>query len=191
MNKLLNILSKQILLVKPGGVSKVRFAKTIYLTFKGLVQMNTLVREDMKFIRMPLGPVPDGFMDLFTDEDITLSETLTGLSYNKQVYNLQNKQIEKVPYIDQITKILTGIDSLQTSELVEYTHKEPSWLSHANGMTYIIQDEDLAIQLPVSTGITNKDPERDNQRLQAYLLDGMMKEIVDESTALEYPDFKD
>lgn len=191
MNKILNLLSKQILLVKSEGITKVRYAKMIYLIFKGLVQGNILSSNELKFIRMPLGPVPDGFMDLYLDKDIILSEAQTGLSYNKQIYSLKNTNIEPVSYFAEITKIINKIDILSTSSLVEYTHSEPSWKTYPNGATYYIEDKDLARSLPHDGSKSPNDPERDNQLLQAYLIDGMIKEIVDESTALEYPDLKE
>lgn len=188
-NNYLHLLAKQILKVIPEGLSKVRFAKILYFTHKGLVQKNLSAPNDMEFIRMPLGPVPVGFKDLSQDPEIEVTEMATSpLVYDKQLYVLQGMnnyfEDERLKAIQEISLLL---NRLTTNQLVSIAHQEPSWLNHKNGDEYFLEKDDLEIDLPIlkSSSVSS---EIDTQHLQAKLVEGMLNDIVDESTSLEYPD---
>lgn len=188
-NQYLHLLAKQILKLTPEGITKVRFAKILYFTHKGLVQEKLSSVKDMEFIRMPLGPVPVGFKELSEDKEIKVNEVATSpLVYDKQLYTLND---DGVYFSDEkrtaaIKKIIGQLASLSTSEMVAIAHKEPSWMNHRNGDEYYIGEDDLKISLTTakSSGVNS---EIDNQHLQARLMEGMIDEIVEESTSLEYP----
>lgn len=185
-------LAKQILSVK-SGLSKVQFAKIIYFVHKGLILSNLSDTKDLRFIRMPLGPVPVGFK--------TLTESNTGiftkeekiddnLVYNAQLYFLCQSLTNDLndERYDVIKRLVTGLLSLKTSELVEISHKEPSWLQQNNSVEFYISNEDLKNDLPgITPNQRNIDDNFDKQRLQAFLLSGMINEVVSESSSLEYP----
>lgn len=188
-NNYLHLLAKQILKAIPDGLSKVRFAKILYFTHKGLVQRNLSAPNAMEFIRMPLGPVPVGFKELSQDPEIEVTEMATSpLVYDKQVYILQGMNDyfddERLKAIQEISLLL---NTLTTSQLVSIAHQEPSWLNHRNGQEYFLEEADLRIDLPAPTS-SNVSSEIDTQYLQAKLVEGMIDDIVDESTSLEYPD---
>lgn len=188
-NNYLHLLAKQILKVIPEGLSKVRFAKILYFTHKGLVQKNLSAPNDMEFIRMPLGPVPVGFKDLSQDPEIEVTEMgISPLVYDKQLYVLQgmNNYFED-GRLKAIQEISLQLNRLTTNQLVSIAHQEPSWLNHKNGQEYFLEEADLRIDLPTSK-LSNVSSEIDTQHLQAKLIEGMIDDIVDESTLLEYPD---
>ena len=187
-NNYLHLLAKQILKVIPEGLSKVRFTKILYFTHKGLVQKNLSAPNDMEFIRMPLGPVPVGFKDLSQDPEIEVTEMATSpLVYDKQLYVLSGMnnyfKDERLKAIQEISLLL---NRLTTNQLVSIAHQEPSWLNHKNGDEYFLEQADLNIDLPTSK-LSNVSSEIDTQHLQAKLVEGMIDDIVDESTSLEYP----
>lgn len=180
----LNELVLNILAVSPNGISKVKLAKIFYLTHKWLVKCNLANSNDWAYIRMPLGPVPVDFKSLVHNELIKINIEATLLSYNTEVYSL----ISQIP--DGIRnfgadKVVNKLNKFSTSALVEYTHKEPSWMKYENGKEYLISDEDLRRQMPSS--VVAIDALEDNQHLQSHLIEGMIEDIVDVSTALEYP----
>ena len=74
------------------------------------------------------------------------------------------------------------------SEAALPSHKEPSWFRLENGSEYIISDADIKQGLPTRISTDQLNPEIDEQRIQAHLLEGMLHDIVEESTLLEYPD---
>ncbi len=190
MDNYLNLLAKQVLGNTPDGLTKVKFAKILYFVYKGLVQKSFVTSQDLKFIRMPLGPVPVGFKDLSNDEEIKVSETHQLLSYDMQLYKLIGKSTYFEGEISNtIQEIVTGLVRLPTSVLVDEAHKDPSWINHKNGDEYYLTEEDLAIPLPL-TQHAHVDQKEESQHLQAKLVEGMLDEIVDESTFLEYPNSK-
>lgn len=189
MDGYLNNLARQILTLAPEGITKVRFAKVLYFAHKGLVTHSSVGIKEMKFIRMPLGPVPIGFKSLSTCADIVTTIKKSSLLYDMEVFNLATQahgQYFNEEIALNISEIYEKIAPLPTSELVEVSHKDPSWINHKNGEEYFIQKEDLKFSLP-SNSSAKTDPEIEEQKLQAKLVAGMLDEIVDESTLLEYP----
>lgn len=186
-NNYLHLLAKQILQVVPDGLSKVRFAKILYFTHKGLVLKRLSSVKDMEFIRMPLGPVPVGFMELSEDRDIVIVQSPSSLVYDKELYTFRGSGSCFVNNVAlEIQKIVNGLNNLTTSELVKIAHQEPSWIRHKNGDEYFLEDDDLKISLPTRRK-AEISSDIDEQHLQARLIEGMLDEIIDESTSLEYP----
>lgn len=187
-NYLIN-LAKQILAFTPEGITKVRFAKVLYFAHKGLVAHSRVGIKEMKFIRMPLGPVPVGFKNLSTYKDIVMTEKKNSLLYNMEIFNL-NRQAHDEYFGEEMTQNISEIYKkivlFPTSELVEISHKDPSWRSHKNGEEYFIQEEDLKLGL-LFNPVIKVVADTEEQKLQAKLVEGMLDEIVDESTLLEYP----
>jgi uncharacterized phage-associated protein len=178
-----------ILQQQPEGISRVRLAKLTYFVHKFLVQNKVVSLESLQFIRMPLGPVPVGLDTLNADTNIQIYVEPTALRYNKINY-LIKKQIKKTDGIlnAYIARIFPHLNSYPTSELVEISHQEPSWIRHSNGDLYYLESDDFTRIFP--PGRSQKlSIEQDNQLLQAKLLEGMLNDIVDESTKLEYPDY--
>lgn len=186
-NDYLLALAKRILSEVPDGLTKVRFAKIVYFTHKLLVKKNQAGRDDLGFIRMPLGPVPVGFKEI-SDPEIKIEEVHSpALSYDKQVYKIVRSKIVIDAVQSEVKGILKTLLGLSTSQLVDFSHKEHSWINHLNGQEYFLDNEDLKISLPNVKGEVGG--QFDNQKLQAKLVEGMLEEIVDDSTALEYPDY--
>jgi uncharacterized phage-associated protein len=164
------------------GVSKVMLAKTIYFCHKELVKLKVAELNDLKFIRMPLGPVPIFINEIPSYDFVTKITRPTTLSYNKELYLLKEDCI-KTDYTIYLKRILDILSSYSTSQLVEMSHKDYSWIAHKNADEYYITEVDLK---PIT--ITNHlDQYRDNIVLQSLLVKGMIKDIVADSTALEYP----
>ena len=186
-------LAKIILLLEKEPITKVRFAKTIYFVHKELINRGFCSVTEIQYVRMPLGPVPSGFMTLTVEyPDIISKAFSTGLPYNSTVYstppnkkrllfNRKPNPLEKV-----IGEILDTLRSVTTSSLIEISHRDPSWISNSNGYTYTISEADLKNPLP-QKGIHTRSGD-DNQLIQASLVRGMIDDIVSESTDLEYPD---
>jgi uncharacterized phage-associated protein len=188
MNNYLRKLAIEVLKNSPEGLSKVKFAKIIYFVHKGLVNYKLSSINDLEFIRMPLGPVPVGFMGLSEDSAFNVSKvTNVGLVYNSQIYKIREDQQSSGDneFSDAVKKLFGQLNKMTTSDLVEKSHQEPSWKEFANGKKYFISNADLAIPLPKSSGALRGD---DNQRLQEKLVEGMLDDIVSGSTSLEYPD---
>jgi len=183
-NKYLFQLAQQILISSEKGLSKVRFAKIIYFVQKGLVQSDVSQKDALGFIRMPLGPVPFGFQEMTNLPNIAVKIEPNSLTYNAEVYSVKNKNEVATDNMETIDALFRRLQSFRTSDLVEYGHKEPSWLHNKNGTHYFLADDDLSIDLPTKSKSNDVD---EKQLLQAQLLNGMLTDIVDESTALEYP----
>lgn len=193
INNILSTLAKEILAHLDHPVSKVKFAKIIYFSFKDLVMTGEESVDSLAFIRMPLGPVPDGFMALEHDPEIVTSEESVGLTYNRKNYVLAKKSKNIRPaYSQRLATLVSQLDSIATSTLVTVSHLEPSWLSLANGQRYYISTEDLRLPLPhqQKNSVILSD-QADQQLIQARLINGMKEEIVQDNTALEYPDNPD
>lgn len=188
MNNTLVKLAEAILYKEKGGLSKVRFAKTIYFVHKELVRNKLLKATDIEYIRMPLGPVPVGFMSLQDQRNVSVFTKSTQLMYNATVYTISDEYTpDQGKVLDAITSTLVEIDHISTSLLVELSHKDPSWAGSFNGVEYFIKDVDLKNKLPKKSKTQKVDPELDEQLIQSKLISGMMPDIVGESTDLEYP----
>lgn len=185
-NKNLYELATRILLLEEIPLSKVRFAKTIYFVHKALIQKNILTDDYIQYYRMPLGPVPFGFMTLDSDySDIITEKIPTGLSYNSILYSTISKRKEIDTLNISIKNILNDLKNVSTSELIDSSHLDKSWVDNLNGTLYTMSKEDYDNKLPF-----NKSPSaavNEDQSIQANLVRGMVKDIVDESTDLEYP----
>jgi hypothetical protein len=186
-DKYLSDLAKRILYEAPHGLTKVKFAKMLYFTNKYLVQNGLVEQTQLGFIRMPLGPVPVGFKTM-TDPEISVEEVpMSTLSYDKQVYRLISGDIFSDNFQAVIKKAVESLINLSTSRLVEFSHQEPSWVNHVNGEEYYLEEADLNIDIPnvqeeVSINL-------EDQKLQAKLVEGILDDIVADSTALEYPGY--
>lgn len=189
----LSRLATTILRLEKEPISKVRFAKTIYFVHKELIRIGKAKPSEIEYMRMPLGPVPFGFMTLEQDNPmISISKVFTGLAYNASQYSLQKKRLFQknifTEFDNEIREILNRLRIMSTSELVELSHKDTSWKNNVNGMVYTISEEDMATKLPSYRKASIGTSDTDNQLLQASLVKGMIKDIVDESTDLEHPD---
>lgn len=193
-NMNLHKLSKLILSIESSdGLSKVRFAKIIYFLHKELIRAGLSTSEDLGYIRMPLGPVPVGFMELANNcKEITLEKRTTGLFYDANVYKLPRRfHVSKDDDVDYqaVESILEVLREFSTSKLVEVSHLEPSWLKHGNSERFYISNKDMSNILPKKTRLNSLNNNGfEDESLQASLVSGMLKDIVDESTDLEFPD---
>lgn len=187
----LSELAITILRLESKPISKVRFAKTIYFVHKELIRRGKAVSSDINYIRMPLGPVPDGFMKLESfNPVIQVVRVFTGLAYNTSQYSLQKKFFKRACDISldaDIKEVLKRLEPFTTSELVELSHLDESWKQNVNGVTYSITLEDMEHKLPSRRKSNNHSEEADDQLLQASLVRGMIEDIVSESTDLEHP----
>lgn len=184
MGNYLQNLATDILRLEKKGITKVRFAKYIYFVHKFLAKKSLVQTQDLKFIRMPLGPVPVGFRDLDGNKNIVRTSVPQALIYDSEVYKLADGVNLSTGFSEEIKNIVETLDNYPTSALVSISHKEPSWQTHDNGDEYYITDEDFKKELP---GVTKKVDPLDKEKMQASLVSGMLKDIVDESTSLEYP----
>ncbi len=172
------------------GISKVKLAKMIYFTHKELCKKGVLALDSIQYIRMPLGPVPCGFKDLKNCDFIEVKEEplAGGLFYNREVYTLKGLLGENTTELSRVAEsVFKKLNAMATSALVEESHNDPSWKSHQNGSEYYIKQEDLDVRIPNKTESVSDYGVSDSQRLQALLLEGMLEDVVRESTRLEYP----
>lgn len=185
-------IAKLILAAENSPISKVRFAKTIYFVHKELIRRDLAKSNDIAYIRMPLGPVPCGFMNITNrDNEIITTIMPSGLFYNTVQYSLRKKifssDTKKDPLFKTVSEILSKLRKFNTSELVEMSHEDPSWSNNKNSFEFYISEKDLENELPRRRQITQLDS--DDQLIQAKLVEGMIDEMVDESTALEFPPY--
>lgn len=188
---LLKQLAINILLRSETSLSKVRFAKVIYFVFKYAVASDNNAPSDLRFARMPLGPVPVGFMELNSDPEFKIEETSTGLMYNRQNYYLTDKSSHVSDNFNfNLDDLITKIEHFSTSELVELSHQDSSWINHRNGEEYFINPDDLKKLLPRKSKPISSS-EIDDQLVQARLVVGMEDDAVADSTFIEYPEVND
>lgn len=187
----LRTLAREILALEPKGYSKVHFAKIIYFVQKGLILEELSDSHALAFTRMPLGPVPVGFMEIATDTEFKVTVEQTGLSYNREVYSLNTKSDtpSSGDRMAAIKRVLQRLRGLTASQLVEFAHREPSWIGNPNGTEYFISTEDLVLPMPIMNG-QKVDASLEDQKLQSKLMEGMLDDMVEDSTKLEYPNFK-
>lgn len=189
MSDYVNTLAKEILAHAASPVPKVRFAKIIYFAFKQMVLSGVAKEYDLAFIRMPLGPVADGFMDLSSDPQIVIIKDDVGLSYNREKYSLKEQVINE--YIQsnasEIKHVLSRLQNVATSDLIASSHKDSSWISNRNGAKYYITSEDVRNPFPSARSRINE--KIDDQLVQSQLINGMLDDAVNDSSALEHPDY--
>lgn len=179
-------------------ISRVRFAKTIYFVHKHLVRHHLMNADAIKYLRLPLGPVPQGFADLVRPHSgiVTQKNPNINLFYEIEEYLLTDQAKTKlsdaqIAIRSSVEKTLSLLQPHSTTALVEAS-RDPSWLAHANGEVYQITPVDLKnlfpypqVQLKLHLKSRNAN---EIGALQANLLRGMLSDIVKESTDLEYPD---
>lgn len=196
-------LASLILILNHGPISRVRFSRTIYFVHKELVRKKLMRIDDIAYLRLPLGPVPEGFMTLASDHpDIIIRPIAgSGLSYEAEEFTLPNEQepannsSDRAAEQQQIQRViqrtLLALQSHPTSELVSASHDQ-SWTYHKNGERYFLTPADLKNTFPflsITLRFRLKRPANNEiGLLQATLLRGMLNDIVRESTDLEYPD---
>lgn len=191
-NMNLSDLAIAILRLEDKPISKVRFAKTIYFVHKELIRLGKSSPVDIEYIRMPLGPVPFGFMTLSIDNpEILVEKIFTGLAYNTSQYTLRKKKVFRKSINNEldgdIASVLGNLRPMTTAELVELSHDDKSWKDNVNGHVYTISKDDLKKEIPHRRSVSGRSGESDDQRLQASLVQGMIDDIVSESTDLEHP----
>lgn len=182
------VLAKNILsLSKDNKLNKVRFAKTIYFVHKELIRKGLATKDSFHYIRMPLGPVPQGFMDIDKmDSDIKVEKiNKPDLQFNAFSYTTDRPFEGSEEVKSVITSTLAKVQNYQTSNLVEASHMDPSWLSLPNGAVYEITDDDLKNGLEILE-ITKRNTKDENDIMRRALISGMLKDIVEETTSLEY-----
>jgi len=169
-----------------NGISKVRLAKMIYFTHKELCRKRLLVSTDIRYIRMPLGPVPQGYGELVYDPAIQVREekTRSTLAYNSRVFYLkEGAVVDADDFGLAVKEVFAKLNTFLTSALVEKSHKDFSWKNHRNGETFCVSNKDLE----AAFSRLKKPKVSDSQKLQSLLLEGMLEDVVEESTNLEYP----
>lgn len=193
-------LAAVILLLNEGPLSRVRFAKTIYFVHKELVKKGFMQPGDIAYVRMPLGPVPVGFMTLADEHpDIVVIKTPdTKLAYESEEYSLDGQPDIMIGGKDDILKIVqNAINTLSargTIELIETSHQDPSWAKNNNGANFVISKDDLKNSISkLNIKVFLKPKKKGNESdqigaMQAALLQAMLSDIVKESTDLEHQD---
>lgn len=171
------------------GLPKVRLAKYIYLSHKRLVNDELVGNKDLKFIRMPLGPVPVGFKELKGKAFVEVTVDSVGLSYNREKYSLKDSEIpiDGTGIFTAVKEVVNVLDKLRTSTIIEYTHKEKGWKDHKNGEEFYIDEEDLKRRNPKDDN-SEKNASAEEMQIQSLLIEGNIEEIASENTALEYPE---
>lgn len=179
-------------------LSRVRFAKTIYFVHKELVRRQLMQLDDLKYLRLPLGPVPEGFTTLTRPHSgiITQKNPHINLFYEIEEYLLADHaktqlSATQITVRTSVEKTLALLQPHSTTALVEAS-RDPSWHAHANGELYQITAADLKNPFPyprilLKLHFKSRIP-NELGALQANLLRGMLSDIVKESTDLEYPD---
>lgn len=195
----LHELASAILFLNQQPISRVRFSRTIYFVHKELIRKKLMRAEDIPYVRLPLGPVPEGFTALaLGNTNISVRPIHSpGLSYEAEEFiftadqALQGEPDHQEAIRRAISKTLIALSTHPTSELVAASH-DLSWRTHANGERYFLTSADLKNTFPftpILLRIRLKRPVNNEiGLLQATLLRGMLNDIVRESTDLEYPD---
>lgn len=194
-------LSKTILLLNKNPINKVRFARIIYFVHKELIRKKFMSSEDIAYIRSPLGPIPEGFLRLTLEHPNIITHPATGPSFAAEEYAIKPTdadEAEETLMLEQYREVLKAtertlkaLSPYTTPELVEASHADPSWNTNFNGARFLITSADLKNPFPfvaVRIKIRVKPAPSELGALQANLLRGMMRDIVKESTDLEYPD---
>lgn len=188
-------LTQLILSLNQAPLTHIRLTKAIYFVHKELVRKKLMQLSDISYIRLPLGPTPQGFPEIIAHPDITIEHRPSNLLYETKLYRLQ----QSTPPADLpsstvniVQKLLKLLETYPTLELVRAS-QDPSWSAHLNGEIYQLTPADLKNTFPLTPfrlKIHIKTSAHLNEigALQATLLRGMLNDIVKESTDLEYPD---
>lgn len=197
-------LARTILLVNRRPISKIRLGRVIYFTHKELIRKKLMHFEDIAYFRSPLGPTPDGLANLAqTQHIVSQRNQSSNLSYTNEEFTLGEHPEQEEQMLEQyqdvlksIERTLTALSNYSTPELVEASHHEPSWQAHLNGQSYFITPADLKVTFPFLSSLRPlrikirfhaKPLPNKSGIMQANLLRGMIRDIVKESTDLEYP----
>lgn len=197
-------ISRSILLLNHAPISKIRLARMVYFVHKDLVRKKLMQIDEIAYIRSPLGPIPEGFLDLPKEHPGITSQRNpdANLSYANEEYTVPSGDAETEStnleqyrdVLSAIERVLKALRGIPTPELIRASHRDPSWIAHDNGDIYNITAADLKNTFPFSTlpairikvHFSRSTPEIG--AIQANLLRGMISDIVKESTDLEYPD---
>lgn len=185
-------LTELILSLNETPLTRIRLTKAIYFVHKELVRKKLMALQDITYIRLPLGPAPDGLLDIILNHpEIIIQDIPSNLLYENKTYTIDQKESGSVSDIVNTTqKILSLLKKHRTTELVRAS-QDPSWIAHKNGEKYQLTPDDLKNIFPntqIHFKIRVKATPNEIGSLQATLLRGMLNDIVKESTDLEYPD---
>jgi len=194
-------LARTILSLNKAPINKVRFARVIYFVHKELIRKKFMSPEDIAYIRSPLGPIPEGLLRLTLEHPNIIAHPALGPSFAAEEYTINpsdTDEAEETLMLEQYRDVLKAtertlkaLSAYTTPELVEASHADPSWINNFNGAHFFITPADLKNPFPFTTiriKIRVKPAPNEISALQANLLRGMMRDIVKESTDLEYPD---
>lgn len=188
-------LTELVLSLNEAPLTRIRLTKAIYFVHKELVRKKLMTPQDITYVRLPLGPAPDGLPKLILDHpEIIIQDIPSNLLYENKTYTLNQTTTEAKPEIISNTqKILNLLKNYRTTELV-HASQDPSWTVRKNGEKYHLTASDLKNTFPnpqlhfkihIKTTHNNE-----TGSLQATLLRGMIADIVKESTDLEYPEIQ-
>lgn len=187
-------LAELVLQLNETPLTRIRLTKAIYFVHKELIRKKLMQPKDITYIRLPLGPAPDGLPEIILNHpEIIIQDMPANLLYENKTYILNKPETTnntRAEVINAVQKTLRLLQGYRTPELVRAS-QDPSWTTHTNGDKYHITTTDLKNQFPnsgIRLKIHIKTPTNEIGALQATLLRGMLADIVKESTDLEYPD---
>lgn len=149
-------LASLILAINGQPIRRVRFAKAIYFVHKALINQKLASPSDIRYIRLPLGPVPDGFLNLAVDFPNLITEktdSFNQLSYESEFLSATSDPQSLLATADPrvvegIKQTLSQLNTFSTPELVKHS-QDPSWSMHFNGERYELTPVDLKNTFPV------------------------------------------
>lgn len=191
-------LTTLILALSETPLTRIRLTKAIYFAHKELVRQKHMRLEDITYLRLPLGPAPEGLIEVISNQpQLAIQDIPSNLFYENQTYSLAPTAAPAnlPPEVNQVVqKTLHLLEPYRTLELI-HASQDPSWLAHPNGAKYHLTSADLKNPFPnsqlrfkIHIKTTQNPPQNEIGALQAALLRGMLADIVKESTDLEYPD---
>ncbi len=187
-------LTELVLQLNETPLTRIRLTKAIYFVHKELIRKKLMQPADITYIRLPLGPAPDGLPEIILNHpEIIIQDMPANPLYENKTYSLNKPETTsntRAEIINAVQKTLKLLQGYRTPELVRAS-QDPSWATHSNGDKYHITTADLKNQFPnsgIRLKIHIKTPTNEIGALQATLLRGMLADIVKESTDLEYPD---
>lgn len=181
-----------VLSLNETPLTRIRLTKAIYFVHKELVRKKLMTLQDITYVRLPLGPAPEGLPEIiFNNPEITVQDIPSDLLYENKAYSTNHEATNSAPEIISVTKKILGLlKGYRTTELV-HASQDPSWMTHKNGEKYHLTTADLKNPFPgaqLHFKIHIKTSSNEIGSLQATLLRGMITDIIKESTDLEYPD---